>query len=452
MGARKDRSKQDSQQPAASLGQLSATTTWSTWRLLRTAVCLVAATIFLGLMGCRHSGESAGEARQAEAQRTPAVRQPESPVPVAASAEPPSPTLGAGIGSAGAKKPSAELSPPRTDPLESAGAEIEALQKEMKGIATTLVESFPNNAGALRVLGLVYNGFGEKAKALEWWEKALNLAPSRSDLYVLAAMIAESQGQHEKVADLCRAGLAKAAPTPAMYRSLARALINLGKPEESIAPLQRAVEMSPQDGENHQLLGKAYSMLNQQEKSKASYELAVKLQPRNQSAHYGLAMACAKLGLEEQSNRSLEECHKLSAENIDVGRGMRGVSHAVEREKQNLAATCAEAAMINNGQGKFEKAEELLRRAAVVAPTNPTFRIWLAALLVNTGRAQEAIPIYREAIAIEPKNPRHYSALADAYARLRRFDDAIVAAKAAVDLEPDNVVYNSLLMQLQSRR
>jgi tetratricopeptide (TPR) repeat protein len=366
------------------------------------------------------------------------------------SAAPPSPTSGKETGAKEPKKPGTE-SPP-TNPLESATAEIEALQKEAKGIATSLVESFPSNPGGLRVLGLVYNACGEKAKALQWWEKALRLAPSRSDLYVLVATQAELQGQHEKVAVLCRTGLVKSVPTPVLYRSLATALISLGKPDEAVAPLQRAVEIAPNDDENHQLLGKAYSMLNQHEKAKTSYELAVKLQPRNVSAHYGLAMACAKLGLEEQSQRSLEQCRKLAAENMSVQQRMRGVSHAVERERQNLAATCAEAAMVYNGQRRFEKAEELLRRAAVCAPTKTTFRIWLASLLVNTDRAQEAIPIYREVIAIEPKNPVHYLALAEIYARLRRFDDARVAAREAVDLAPDNENYRRILQQLQARR
>ncbi len=419
-----------------------------------TAVGLATATTSLWLIGSHYGRQSAGAVQQ-EAQQTPLDHEAEKSAPSASSARSVGlspPTSAEKLGSEEAKKPGPESSAPQADPLESATTEIEALQKETKGVATSLVESFPNSPGAFCVLGLVYNAAGERAKAAESWEKALKLDPGRPDLYLRLATLAHMQGQYEKVIDLCRTGLVKCAPTPVLYRGMGIALISLGRPEEAVTALQRAIEMSPQDGENHQLLGNAYAMLKQHEKAKASYESAVRLQPRNVFSHYGLAMACANLGLEEESQRSLDQYHKLAAENMSMQRGSREVSHAVEWEKQILAETCAEAAMVYNGERRFAKAEELLRRAAVVAPTNTAYRIWRAALLVNAGRAEEAIPIYRAVIAIEPKNPRHYLALAQVYARLRRLDDARAAAKAAVDLEPDNEECRQMLQQLQARR
>src|SRR5208337_3496455 len=108
--------------------------------------------------------------------------------------------------------PGAELSAPPLNPPETASADVEALKKQITELATRLVESFPNSPEALRISGLVYNALGKKAKALEFWKKALRLDPSRSDLYVQLAMVAQLQGEHEKAADLCRAGLAKAVP------------------------------------------------------------------------------------------------------------------------------------------------------------------------------------------------------------------------------------------------
>jgi tetratricopeptide (TPR) repeat protein len=363
-------------------------------------------------------------------------------------AEPSPPTPGEETGAGKRKKPGPELSPPPADSLKSASAEVEALKKEAQDVATSLVKSFPDNPEALRVLGLVNKALGKMAKASECWETALRLAPSRSDIYVLLAALAELQGEHEKAADICRTGLAKAVPTPALYRSLATALNSLGKPDEAVAPLQHAAEMSPKDGENHQMLAKTYALLDQQEKAKTSYELTLKLQPGNGSALYGLAMACAKLGLEEQSKQLFDQCEKLAAENRGMEQGLSDVA----KHKQILAVTCGDAAMVYAGQRQLAKAEELLRRAAVFLPKNTTFQTRLAAVLVNMDRTQEAIPIYRELIANDPRNPGHHLALAEIYALLGQFSNASVAAKKAVELEPNNEEYRRILLQLEARR
>jgi tetratricopeptide (TPR) repeat protein len=454
MGRRKNRSSRDAKQGSASPLQAQGVKPRSKRWLFFAAVCLATVTITLGLIISRYQRDLDGGTQQAKAPQTPRDHLAASAVQGASSAQSaqPLPSSHDAASSAKEKPPTNDMPAPSGAAPEPGAVDIEALQKETKGVATSLVESFPDNPAALRAMGLVCNAAGERANAAQWWEKALKLAPNRLDLYLLLATLAQVESQHEKVADLCRTGLAKCGPSPALYRGLGIALISLGKPEEAIAPLQHAAEMAPNDSEIPQSLGKAYTMLNQHDKAKESYELAVKLQPGNVFTYYGLAMAYAKLGLEEQSKRALEQYQKLAAENMDVQRGMRGVAHAKQWEKQILSDTCAEAATIYYDQRMLEKAEQLLRRAVAVTPANAAYQTRLAALLANTGRPQDAAPIIQELIRMEPKNARHYSDLAGIYSRLGRWNDAIAAVKAAVQLDPDNGDYRRMLQQLETGR
>jgi len=407
--------------------------------------------ISLWLLRLRSTSQSDGGSRIAEGPQNPPVHQPEGSVPTSASTQPvkaQNPETAKQIGSAGQEKPRPESSAPPLESPEAAAAEVEVLKKEATDVVTALINDFPDSPDALRIAGLLYKAYGKKAKAGEVWEKALSLEPTRSDLYVQLATLAQLQGQNEKAADLCRTGLAKAVPTPALYRSMATALNGLGKPDEAVPLLLRAVELSPKDVENHQLLGKTYAMLDQQEKAKASYENVLKLQPGNGTALYLLAAACAKLGLEEQSKQLFDQCRKMAAENRGMVQGLSDVAW----HKQLLAVTCGDGAMVYATQRQFGEAEKLLRRAVVLIPTNTTFQARLAAILVNVNRAQEAVPIYQQVIALEPKNPVHYMAFAEIYARLGRFNDASVVAKKAVDLQPDNAEYRRILTELEARR
>jgi tetratricopeptide (TPR) repeat protein len=331
---------------------------------------------------------------------------------------------------------------------EPTAGEIDALRKEAFAVSAALVECFPNSAEAFRIRGLVEKAVGKKANAMEAWGKALRLDPSRHDVYALAAEVAQSQADFEKAADLCRTGLLKAAAAPDLYRGLATALNSLGKSDEAVTILLRAVESFPKNAGMHQLLGKTYAQLDQQEKAKVSYEAALQLQPDNGVSLYGLVMACAKLGLDEQSRQLFDRCKKMEAENRAMVQGLSDLAW----HTQIVSVTCGDAAMVYAAESRLKQAEELIRRATVLAPANATFRMRLAAVLVATNRPEAAIATCQAAIASEPKNPLHYMALAEIFARLGRFADASAAAKNAVDLAPDNAEYRRILSELQARR
>jgi tetratricopeptide (TPR) repeat protein len=435
--------------------------TW--WVPLTAVACVAAAIVSVRVISSRGSGGSGEESRQLEAQESqpvtksdnpsPAVRDKEqaedlpAPEPPVARPRQPRPHL---------KVEGETKSPPKsTSPSDQAAAvraEIEALQKESLQIAESLVQEYPNSTDGIGLLGTVYVNCGESAKAWQCWEQVLRRDPKRPDVYVAMAVVALRKAEYEKAAELCRKGLASSGGMPELHRYLAEALNGMGRPEEAVSELQRAIQMAPNDGDSHYHLGMSYSLLNEYEKAKASYEKAVRLQPGNPRSHYGLAVACAKLGLEEQSKQSMEQYQKLQAESMGRQRSRRGVEYDAPRYRRILAGTCSHAATVHLGQQKLEKAEELLRRGAAVDPQDTVCRVQLALLFLRTNREPQAAGMCKELIEIEPNNAGHYLHLAMIYARLQQFDPARLAAKKAVDLAPGNEECRRMLEQLQGRK
>src|SRR5262249_7017659 len=83
--------------------------------------------------------------------------------------------------------------------------------------------------------------------------------------------------------------------------------------------------------------------------------------------------------------------------------------------------TVAKAYMANNQPGL---AEEQLRSAMQVAPTNIAVRLELARLLLGTQRTDQAVTLLEESVQGQPKDTSLREALVQAYLAARNIDSA----------------------------
>ncbi|MGO9112669.1 MAG: tetratricopeptide repeat protein [Thermoguttaceae bacterium] len=434
------------------------------WLLLAAIVCAVATAGFVWTAGCRRNAASERRSRTLDVQEPQPVAKSETPSSVARlntesvaglmpepPVAPPREVRPVPHAKQEGELPS-KSAPPQPDRQAAVKAEIDALKKESIGIAETLIRDLPKESDPLGLIGMVYDRCNQKAKAWEYWEKALDRNPNRSDLYDTMATIALREGAYEKAAEVCRKGIKKFAQMPQLHYQLAEALNGLGRAEESVNELQIAIKLAPENGEFHRLLGKTYALLNEPEKAKISYETAIKLQPRSAAAHYGLAAACSALGMEDQSQRAMEQYEKLHAENVQPQRSRTDVAYDAWTYRRNLAMTCSDAATVYLANGMPGKAEPLLRRGAEADPEYAGCRIQLVQVLSRAKRFPEAIPILRQLIESEPRNAALHLRLASIYAQLDRPHEARAAAKKAMELAPDNKECRRFLEQLEAKR
>jgi len=213
----------------------------------------------------------------------------------------------------------------------------------------------------LKIVGLDYVLLNDYANAIKWLEKAVELEPKNKDAwyylgraYYSRSLLRDSRRAFLTVLDLdprdARAennlGLvlqSEAKPDEAMaayrkamewqaggahqseqpYLNLGNLLLELDRAGEAIAPLEKAVELGPDNGSCHLKLGTAYLRVNRLLEAQRELEKAKRLEPENAAIHYQLA-------------RVYKQTHQM-----------------------------------DKAKGEFQRTEELQSRAAKTRPSDP---------------------------------------------------------------------------------
>ena len=177
---------------------------------------------------------------------------------------------------------------------------------------------------------------------------------------------------------------------PFSWKALGAILKQTGRVLESLAPSQKAVELSPQDAEIHNNLATTLNELKQLEKAEASFRQAIALKPNYVEAH------------------------------------------------NNLGGTLLELGELDKAEGQFRKAINL-RPDYAEAHNN------LGLTLKELGRLEEAEASYKNAISLKPDYAKAYNNLGIILAELGRLDEAEVSYKKAISLKPDFAeIYSNL--------
>jgi tetratricopeptide (TPR) repeat protein len=178
-----------------------------------------------------------------------------------------------------------------------------------------------------KIVGLDYVLLNDYTNAIKWLEKAVELEPKNKDAwyylgraYYSRSLLGDSRRAFLTVLDLdprdARAennlGLvlqSEAKPDEAMaaygkamawqaggahqseqpYLNLGNLLLELDRAGEAIAPLEKAVELAPDNGSCHLKLGTAYLRVNRLLEAQRELEKAKRLEPENAAIHYQLA-------------------------------------------------------------------------------------------------------------------------------------------------------------------
>jgi Flp pilus assembly protein TadD len=273
----------------------------------------------------------------------------------------------------------------------------------------------PANWGAQERLAAAAEREGDRAEAARRYGLSMQDAgPDRPFPRLQLARIALLDGQPEKVEPLLKdLAAAPDAPDEALDY-LARGLIGQDRLAEAEPLLERLVER----GTN----------------ARAFPHLARIYITQGKGAEAEALMARAATAFPEDGGIMLEQGRILGA----VGKYdqalatfERGLGRYPENRALLNAASLAKARL-----GAMDDALALARRA-VAAPNAATGdKMWLAALLEQTGAGDEAVPLYREVLQAEPKNWVAMNNLASLLTG-KSPGEAVTFAEMAASLAPD---------------
>jgi tetratricopeptide (TPR) repeat protein len=225
------------------------------------------------------------------------------------------------------------------------------------------------------------------------------------------------------------------------------ALGRLGKGEEAIATLRRAVHFKPQLHEAWRALGDHYNALEMREAADESYAQSVRYSTRDPR------LMSAALALVENripdAEAELREFLKRHPTDVAAIRMLAEVAARLGRygDAENLLARCLELApgftaarqnyaTVLHRQGKPESALVEVERLLADDARNPGYRNLRAAILGRLGEYAASIDEYQKVLAEYPKQPKVWMSMGHALKTAGRNPESIDAYRRCISLAP----------------
>jgi tetratricopeptide (TPR) repeat protein len=227
-------------------------------------------------------------------------------------------------------------------------------------------------------------------------------------------------------------------------------LARLGRFEEALAALNRAVRLTPNNFHAHFFQGDTLSKLNRHKEALVAITRAVELDRKKSSGHFLQGLTFANLQRFDEALKAYDRAASI-IERASLGRAQvnRVISSEIEGNKDYTAD-------IENTKTGIT-GENIMRKNAakeiIIAPaeaettrrTEPRVDRGLAEIhrargwaLVQLGKYDEALHVFAKAINLNPENADGHYSQGWLLLNLDRFAEALPAIASAAALAPDN--------------
>jgi tetratricopeptide (TPR) repeat protein len=208
----------------------------------------------------------------------------------------------------------------------------------------------------------------------------------------------------------------------------ARRLNDLGRFEEALEEINRAVDIHPEQPDSYSHRAIIYKSHGKLFQAIESYEKSLKLDPNQPEVHYDLAQALKQLRLYEAA---IDE-YKIAIE----------LDPVMIEAYNNLGITYRD-------MGRFEEAIRYFERVIEMDPKYVKAYNNLGALLGEGGRTNSAEEVLRKAIELDPNYANAYKNLARVYVQQQKYEDAVANLESYLKLNPDDENAVHILEQLR---
>jgi len=260
----------------------------------------------------------------------------------------------------------------------------------------------PETFEILHDLGQVYLRELEYAKANLALNRALKLKPDSVETLYLLAQVYSEQAKPSDALDLLVRARKLAPQNPDVIFLMARVSMTQNYFEDAIPLLESGLKIVPQRADLHAALGESYFMSGKTEKAIAEFQKLIELDPSARS--YGfMGLSYRHLGRFDEALKYFQEGLKLDPHNTSC---LFNIGFIEER------------------QGNYARAEDLLQQALHSNPDFPEALLELANLRMKDKKFVEAIDLLRKFVKVS-RDP------ADGYYRLAMAERSLHQTAAA---------------------
>ena len=254
-----------------------------------------------------------------------------------------------------------------------------------------ILKSSPFHEGAQSNLGILYNQLGKPQKAINCFEKAIQINPNSANAYYSLGVI----------------------------------FTQLGESQKAINYYEKAIQINPNFANAYYSLGVIFAQLEESQKAISCYEKAIQINPNHIHAHNNLGVIFAQLGESQKAINCFEKAIQINPNHIDA--------------HNNLGT-------ILNELGESQKAISCYEKAIQINPNFANAYYNLGTILNELGESQKAISCYEKAIQINPNYIDAHNNLGVIFTQLGESQKAINCFEKAIKIKPENLTSHWLSM------
>ena len=258
---------------------------------------------------------------------------------------------------------------------------------------------------------LQFHEQGRLSEAENIYRQILETAPDNADVLNLLGLIAQAKGMHTQATELFYHAVKQAPKHAPFWFNLGLSLENDNKHVEALQAYQTTIELRPDFKEALSNMGDIYNKEQKPEMAEEMYKKALKI-----DNHFTLALA--NLAALKQDLKALQDyCRQYPEDAI--------FPYYLSKIYQNNA--------------QYKEALFYINQAHQITPNVPEILETLAELFMLTNKEKEAIKIFEQILCLNPNSVPALINLANHATQLRDYPQAERYYKQALDLSPHDL-------------
>lgn len=312
-------------------------------------------------------------------------------------------------------------------------------EQEHAGYAHAAVDSPPDSAAADDRRGAKPSGNAGQRKGA---------APPRKQIDSLVALF--TAGRFAEAEKQAREMASRFPKHWIGWKMLGVLYQQMGRNADALLPMQKAVQLSPQDAEAQNNLGIILTNLGRLEESVASYRRALQISRNYAQAHSNLGATLQKLGRLEEAEASYRQALRIDPNYVKAHGNLGAIMHELKRLDE-AEASYRRALQLNRNDadthrnlgitlmelGRLDEAEASVRQALEINPHDVAAHDNLGAVLLGRGLAAEAEACFRRTLELAPDNFEAYNNLGVVLLELGRTVEAETSLRRALAIKPE---------------
>lgn len=301
---------------------------------------------------------------------------------------------------------------------------------------------FPADPDIVYIAGLTYAEIRKTQRAIELFNKTIELANARPEVVVALAELHLDNGDPEKVIDFLGSADAGLLETPEAVAALAKAHLQQGEAEESKQVLERFQDHFSNSVEIALQRSQTYLQLGQFQKAEKEARHVLELGMETREAYLALSNALLRQGKQEEAIAVRRKLPPVEP------RSHPGEKKYQESFRQFSSHTYTMLASAYLRHGVVDQAEQYFREAIALQPNSVKSLVGLGDLWQRQGQLVDAIAVYDKLVHLQPETLTHYSNLASLAVRVQKLQLAEQTLEKATRVDPSGNA-DLLLSQFQ---